>query len=202
MAALVLQLREEGRLWLGDAPLHAGCPTIRAPSASRSKMLLDHRSGIFDYFAHPGYESRVFGRPHHRWTPSQILALRGPRYCEPGACFHYSNTNYVLLGQVVRKVTGRRRRPSSASASWSRWASTTRSSRDRSPSRKVAAKGYWAIGRRLRGLQRRHTLPPQHVRRHGGRSGRRHALLGARHLRLAGRPAQRRRPASRPRWSS
>ena len=84
MAALVLQLREEGRLWLGTPAFHAGCRTIRARRDITVKMLLDHRSGIFDYFAHPGYESRVFGRPRHRWTPAEILALRGPRYCEPG----------------------------------------------------------------------------------------------------------------------
>ncbi len=31
----------------------------------------------------------------------------GEPYCAPGRCFHYSNTNFVLLGQVVEKVTGK-----------------------------------------------------------------------------------------------
>jgi D-alanyl-D-alanine carboxypeptidase len=31
----------------------------------------------------------------------------GTPYCAPGRCFHYSNTNYVLLGQVVERVTGK-----------------------------------------------------------------------------------------------
>jgi D-alanyl-D-alanine carboxypeptidase len=106
MAALVLQLREEGRLYLGT-PLSTWLPDYPRARDITVKMLLGHRSGVFDYFAHPRYEASVFGRPRHRWTPAQILALRGPRYCEPGACYRYSNTNYVLLGRIVRKVTGR-----------------------------------------------------------------------------------------------
>lgn len=106
MAALVLQLHEEGELslgtriskWLPDYP-RAGKVSVR--------MLLNHRSGIFDYFAHPKYERRVFNRPRHRWSTGEILALRGPRYCAPGKCYRYSNTNYVLLGKIVRKVTGK-----------------------------------------------------------------------------------------------
>ncbi len=31
----------------------------------------------------------------------------GPSYCLPGRCFRYSNTNYVLLGRIARKVTGK-----------------------------------------------------------------------------------------------
>jgi len=71
------------------------------------KMLLNHRSGIRDYFAHPTYERKVFNRPRHKWTTNEILGLVGPRVCAPGKCYHYSNTNYVLLHKIVRQVTGR-----------------------------------------------------------------------------------------------
>jgi D-alanyl-D-alanine carboxypeptidase len=106
MAALVLRLVEQGRLALSD-PLSRWMPDYPRARAITVRMLLSHRSGIFDYFAHPRYERKVFGRPRHHWTVPEILALRGPRYCEPNKCFRYSNTNYVLLGQIVRKVTGR-----------------------------------------------------------------------------------------------
>ncbi len=105
MAALILQLREEGRLWLGTR-ISEWLPDYPKANKITVKMLLSHRSGIFDYFAHPRYESRVFGRPSHLWRPREILAMTGPRYCAPGRCYHYSNTNYVLLGQIVRKITG------------------------------------------------------------------------------------------------
>ena len=106
MAALVLQLVERGRLSLGD-PLARWVPGYPRAKAITVRMLLNHRSGIFDYFAHSTYERKVFGRPRHRWTVAEILSLRGPRYCEPNRCFGYSNTNYILLGQIVRKVTGK-----------------------------------------------------------------------------------------------
>jgi D-alanyl-D-alanine carboxypeptidase len=106
MAALILQLREEGRLWLGTK-ISTWLPDYPKADRITVKMLLNHRSGIFDYFAHPGYETRVFGRPTHRWRPAEILGLTGPRYCAPGKCYRYSNTNYVLLGKIVRKVTGK-----------------------------------------------------------------------------------------------
>jgi D-alanyl-D-alanine carboxypeptidase len=106
MAALVLRLREEGRLWLGTK-ISTWLPDYPKADRITVKMLLNHRSGIFDYFAHPRYEARVFGRPSHRWRPAEILGLTGPRYCAPGKCYRYSNTNYVLLGKIVRKVTGK-----------------------------------------------------------------------------------------------
>lgn len=106
MSALVLQLREEGALRLGD-PISKWLPNYPKAGKITVKMLLGHRSGIFDYFAHPRYEKKVFGRPRHRWTSREILKLTGPRYCRPGRCYRYSNTNYVLLGKIVGKVTGK-----------------------------------------------------------------------------------------------
>jgi D-alanyl-D-alanine carboxypeptidase len=147
MAALVLQLREDGRLWLGT-PLSTWLPDYPRARDITVKMLLGHRSGIFDYFAHASYESRVFGRPRHRWTAAEILALRGPRYCEPGACFRYSNTNYVLLGRIVREITGR----SPAALIRRRFLEPLGLSdtffQGQEPIGKVPARGYWAIGTR------------------------------------------------------
>lgn len=106
MAALVLQMRDEGKLWLGT-PISKWLPNYPKARQITVKMLLNHRSGIRDYFAHPKYEKKVFGRPQHRWTTGEILSLVGSRVCAPGKCYHYSNTNYVLLHKIVRVVTGK-----------------------------------------------------------------------------------------------
>lgn len=106
MAALVLQLQERGRLSLKD-PISRWLPGYPNGDAITIRMLLNHRSGIFNYFEHPDYERLVFDRPRHHWKLRQILQLRGPTYFEPGKGHHYSNTNYVLLGKIVTKVTGR-----------------------------------------------------------------------------------------------
>jgi D-alanyl-D-alanine carboxypeptidase len=106
IAATVLQLRDEGTFRLSD-PISTWLPDYPKARKITLKMLLNHRSGIFDYFAHPNYEKRVFGRPRHRWSVREILSLKGPRYCRPGKCYHYSNTNYVLLGKIIKRATGR-----------------------------------------------------------------------------------------------
>ena len=59
IAALVLQLVEQGRLSLGDR-LSRWMPDYPRAKAITVRMLLNHRSGIFDYFAHSTYERRVF----------------------------------------------------------------------------------------------------------------------------------------------
>ena len=106
MAALVLQLREEGRLSLGTK-ISTWLPDYPKANRISVRQLLNHRSGIRDYFTHPKYESLVFGRPKHHWRTKEILKLVGSRYCPPGDCYRYSNTNYVLLAKIVKKVTGR-----------------------------------------------------------------------------------------------
>jgi D-alanyl-D-alanine carboxypeptidase len=68
--------------------------------------LMSHTSGLFDYFQHPDYNLRVFNEPDHAWTAQEILTdfWRKP-YCDPGTCYEYSNTNFVLLGMVVERET-------------------------------------------------------------------------------------------------
>jgi D-alanyl-D-alanine carboxypeptidase len=105
VTAVVMQLVDEGRLRLDD---HLSRYLPRYPRADRItiRQLLGHTSGIANYFESPRYSEAVFSRPGRRWSERQILDLVGKPYCAPGRCFHYSNTNFVLLGQVIRKVTG------------------------------------------------------------------------------------------------
>ena len=73
-------------------------------------MLLDHTSGVADYFWHPRYEQLVFGRPTWHWTTDEILALaadrKPPFYFPPGEGWFYSNTNYILAGRILEIVGG------------------------------------------------------------------------------------------------
>jgi D-alanyl-D-alanine carboxypeptidase len=106
VAAVVLQLVDEGKLSLDDR-LSRFVPDFPRARRITIRMLLDHTSGIHNYFESPAYGRAVFRDPTKRWTTEEILELAGTPYCRPGACFHYSNTNFVLLGEVVHKVTGR-----------------------------------------------------------------------------------------------
>ena len=97
VSAVVLQLVAERRLSLDDPVPEAGGAPLR--------MLLNHTSGIYNHSDDP----RVF---EHglltQWQPSELVAIsrEHPPYFAPGTGFHYSNTNYVILGLVVERVTG------------------------------------------------------------------------------------------------
>ena len=151
MAALVLQLRDEGHFWLGE-PISRWLPWYPKADEITVKMLLNHRSGIRDYFAHPRYEKLVFGRPKHVWKTREILKLVGPRYCAPGKCYRYSNTNYVLLGSIVRKVTGRTAAAEIRDRFLEPLELTDTYFQGREPIGKVPAKGYWWLGGRYKGF--------------------------------------------------
>ena len=151
VAATVLQLREERRLWLGTT-IDRWLPDYPQAHRITVKMLLNHRSGIFDYFDHPKYEKKVFGRPWKYWKTSEILALTGPRYCQPGKCFHYSNTNYVLLGLIVRKVTGRSVATEIRQRFLQPLGLTDTFFQGREPIGRVPAKGYWWTGSGYKGF--------------------------------------------------
>jgi D-alanyl-D-alanine carboxypeptidase len=106
VAAAVMQLVDEGRLSLDDR-LARWLPDFPRARQITLRHLLGHTSGIDNYFENPRYVQRVFADRSQRWTVREILGLvRGP-YCRPGVCFHYSNTNFILLGRVLEKVTGK-----------------------------------------------------------------------------------------------
>jgi CubicO group peptidase (beta-lactamase class C family) len=46
------------------------------------------------------------GARDRAWSYEDIMSLVKPGYCKPGACYHYSNTNYVILGRVAEAVGG------------------------------------------------------------------------------------------------
>lgn len=106
-SALILQLAGEGRLRLADSA--AGLlPALRFVVDRRITvgMLLDHTSGLADYFLNPKIDRPLQSRPSTTWTPDLTLGYVGKRVAPPGRAFHYSNTNYFLLGLIAERVTG------------------------------------------------------------------------------------------------
>lgn len=107
VAALAFKLQEEGRLSLDD-PIATWLPDIPGARKITLRMLLNHTSGLADYFWHPDYADLVYGRPTYHWTVDEIMELaaeRAPVFA-PGAKQEYSNTNYVLVGRILEAVGG------------------------------------------------------------------------------------------------
>ena len=104
-ATVVLQLVQRGRLRLDDR-LERYVKGIPAGDRITIRQLLNHTSGIPD--TSNAITRGVFADPQHRWHPMRVIrnAVRQKRYCAPGKCWHYSNTNYQLLGVIATKVSG------------------------------------------------------------------------------------------------
>jgi D-alanyl-D-alanine carboxypeptidase len=106
LATLVLELVHEGRLTLDD-PVRHWLPTAKVSTNVTVRELLDHTSGLYDFFGNPLIDTALLARPKRVWTPAMALGYMKAPYCDPGTCWVYSNSNYVLLGQIVEQVTGR-----------------------------------------------------------------------------------------------
>jgi CubicO group peptidase (beta-lactamase class C family) len=105
-ALSVMQLVERGLLDL-DAPVQQSIPWLRLadPDASASmtvRHLLTHTSGISRY---AGRE--LLGGHRKRTTEQSVRDLHGLHLSRPmGSSFEYSNTNYLIAGLVVERVSG------------------------------------------------------------------------------------------------
>jgi D-alanyl-D-alanine carboxypeptidase len=114
----VLRLVEDGRLTLDD-PIarHLSAATVALlrsggydVHAIRVRHLLQHTSGLYDYAEDPTFEAAVIANPRHRWSRAEQVRFamtRGKALSRPGAEYHYSDTGYVVLGEMLERVTGR-----------------------------------------------------------------------------------------------
>jgi D-alanyl-D-alanine carboxypeptidase len=67
--------------------------------------LLNMRSGLYNYTDAPEISASLDRDPTKVWTPDEVLtiAFKQPPYFPPGTAFHYSNTNYALLGLIAEE---------------------------------------------------------------------------------------------------
>jgi len=107
IAATIMQLVDEGQLSLDD-PLSNWLADFPRADQIRLRMLLSHTSGVFNLYEDSDYYRLVVERPHRTWMPQDVLdRLVEAPYCDPGTCYHYSNTGFILLGLVIEAQTGR-----------------------------------------------------------------------------------------------
>lgn len=104
VAVVVLQLEQEGKLDL-DAKVGTLLPDLPAVARLTPRQLLQHTSGLNEYL-HTAPVDRDAKRP---WGARELIAVAVARgaLSEPGARYHYANTNYLVLGEIIEKVTQR-----------------------------------------------------------------------------------------------
>jgi D-alanyl-D-alanine carboxypeptidase len=103
VATVVLQLAEEGRLDL-DAGIDRYVPEVASAERLTPRQLLNHTSGLGEYLDQPA----VINDATRQWTPDELIAVAeaAGRTGEPGGAHLYSNTNYIVLGEIIEQVTG------------------------------------------------------------------------------------------------
>ncbi len=110
-AGAILLLQQDGKLSVSD-PVSKYFPTFPNGSAITLLYLLQHRSGLVDYnnFGDDpdftGAYNAFMASGQTNYQPIVDTLATFPLQFAPGSQFSYSNTNYLLLGMIVAKVSG------------------------------------------------------------------------------------------------
>ena len=105
LTTVVYKLRDEGRLRLND-PISRWLDVPRARLVT-VRQLMNNTSGYRDWIqGNQDFVDALYRNPFRKWTQAQLqrIALGRGFACEPGTCFSYAHTNYLLLGRIVRAV--------------------------------------------------------------------------------------------------
>ncbi len=105
-AACLLKLQEEGLVDLDD-PISSYLPSYPNISGIITiRQLLNHKSGVFDVLEHPSVLDSMQANFSRIWAPDEVLnTFVNTAYFAPGTNWKYSNTNYILAGLIIEKVT-------------------------------------------------------------------------------------------------
>jgi D-alanyl-D-alanine carboxypeptidase len=106
-ATVVLQLVEEGKLALDD-PVTKYEPQVPNGANITVRQLLNMTSGLFNLVEDDAFSQALDAQPEKIWTTKELLAIAFAHlpYFPPGQGWHYSNTNYVLLGDIAEQHGG------------------------------------------------------------------------------------------------
>lgn len=110
-ATMIFQAADRGDLSLDD-PLEKYIPGVPGGDKVTIRNMLTMRSGLFNEQTDLGMMFRYFLVPTSDWSDEQTLDIvkSHPLGFEPGTQFAYTNSNFILLGMIVEKVTGRKMR--------------------------------------------------------------------------------------------
>jgi D-alanyl-D-alanine carboxypeptidase len=118
VAVGILRLVEQGKVGLDTAIVRYISPASARelerggydPKRITVRQLLHHTSGIFDYGMTPEYLHAIEADPSHRWSRLEQVKFaidHGKRLGAPDESYHYSDTGYVLLGEILERIQGR-----------------------------------------------------------------------------------------------
>src|SRR5688572_27954780 len=114
-AATALQLIKEGKIGLDDRiEKYLGRESwfARLPNAKEItvRQLMNHSSGLMRYEFKEQFTRDLTANPERVWKPAELVAYlldEKPPF-EAGKGWDYSDTNYIVLGMIIEKVTGKK----------------------------------------------------------------------------------------------
>ncbi len=114
-AATALQLVKEGKIglddkiekYLGSEPWFSRLPNARDITI---RQLMNHTSGLVRYEFKEQFTKDLTANPEKFWKPAELVAylLDEKAPFEAGKGWDYSDTNFIVLGMIIEKVTGKR----------------------------------------------------------------------------------------------
>lgn len=114
-AAVALQLVKEGKINLDDRiEKYLGRETwfARLPNAKdiTVRQLMNHTSGLVRYEFKDQFTKDLTANPDKVWKPEELLSYLFDEKAafEAGKGWDYSDTNYIVLGMIIEKVTDKK----------------------------------------------------------------------------------------------
>jgi D-alanyl-D-alanine carboxypeptidase len=105
---VLLQLVDQGLLKLDD-PVSKFFPVTLIPGGDSItvRMLANMSSGLYNYSELAEFGAMMNQTPGRKWKPEELVdvAVKKEPYFKPGLGWHYSNTNTVLIGMIIEKLT-------------------------------------------------------------------------------------------------
>jgi D-alanyl-D-alanine carboxypeptidase len=105
---LLLQLVQKRRISLSD-PLSKWFPSLPDADKITVAMLARSTSGYYHYVKDTPFIDAVHADPFKFWTPQELVdvGVSHPLNFAPGTSWSFSDTNFVLLGEILRIVGGK-----------------------------------------------------------------------------------------------
>ncbi len=107
VVTVLLQLVDEGKIDLNDK-LSGYYPEFPKADSITIAMLCNMTSGIFSYSYDPDFIPSVLAAPSKIWLPQELVDIGCSHdfNFSPGAGWDYSNTNIIVLGQIIELLSG------------------------------------------------------------------------------------------------
>ena len=107
VATVLLQLVDEGKLKLDDK-VNKYFSWVPNGENITVRELLNMTSGLYNYTEDKTLLAAAVADPAKKWAPEELarVGVSGTSYFPPGRGWYYSNTNTILIGLIIEKITG------------------------------------------------------------------------------------------------